>query len=452
MEIVVINGSPAGENSITLQTVEYLKALFPQHTYTTLHVGRQIRSIERDFSQARAALEGAELILFCYPVYTFLVPSQMHRFLELIKEHHVDLAGTYASQISTSKHFYDTTAHRFVQDFCADLKLRYVRGLSADMEDLLTEEGQAEAKEYFRYLLWNIRRGLSEPPSCRSSAPLLGVPARDVKETTLSQKLHVALVADYDPEDPDALLPGMIRRFKKRLPGSMELINLREYPFKGGCLGCFHCALDGTCIYKDGFDEFLRKHVNHADAVVYAFTIKDHSMGSRFKLYDDRQFCNGHRTVTMGKPVGYLVDGDPDAEENLRTLMEARAEVGGNFLAGIASNRNNPDAEIDQLVRRLVYAVRNHYTEPKNFYGVGGLKIFRDLIFEMQGLMKEDHRFYKEHGFYDFPQKKRGKIAAMYLVSALMNNQKLKERGGVDFTEGMLKPYRAVIKKAMRRG
>ena len=126
--------------------------------------------------------------------------------------------------------------------------------------------------------------------------------------------------------------------------------------------------------------------------------------------------------------------------------------MGGNFLAGIASNRNNPDAEIDQLVRRLVYAVRNHYTEPKNFYGVGGLKIFRDLIFEMQGLMKEDHRFYKEHGFYDFPQKKRGKIAAMYLVSALMNNQKLKERGGVDFTEGMLKPYRAVIKKAMRRG
>lgn len=31
-----------------------------------------------------------------------------------------------------------------------------------------------------------------------------------------------------------------------------------------------------------------------------AFWIKDHSMGGRFKRYDDRQFCNGHRTVTMG--------------------------------------------------------------------------------------------------------------------------------------------------------
>ena len=32
-------------------------------------------------------------------------------------------------------------------------------------------------------------------------------------------------------------------------------------------------------------------------------------MGALFKMFDDRQFCNGHRTVTMGKPVGYIIDG-----------------------------------------------------------------------------------------------------------------------------------------------
>ena len=96
-----------------------------------------------------------------------------------------------------------------------------------------------------------------------------------------------------------------------------------------------------------------------------------------------------------------------------------------------------------------MYAAEHHFNEPKNFYGVGGLKIFRDLIFEMQGLMKADHQFYKEHGFYDdFPQKKKGKIAGMYLVSALMNNKHLKKAGKVDFTAGMLMPYRAVLKKA----
>ena len=171
-------------------------------------------------------------------------------------------------------------------------------------------------------------------------------------------------------------------------------------------------------------------------------------MGYRFKLYDDRQFCNGHRTVTMGKPVGYLVSGDLDREPNLKALMEARAQVGGNFLAGIATDRKDPDEEIDRLALTLDYAVRQHYQTPKDFYGVGGLKIFRDLIWQMQGLMREDHRFYKKHGFYDFPQKHKGRIAAMYLVGGMMSNRKLSKKLGNKMTEGMLMPYQKVLKKA----
>ncbi len=125
----------------------------------------------------------------------------------------------------------------------------------------------------------------------------------------------------------------MIDRFVLRFPGEVNVINIREFPFIGGCLGCFNCATDGTCIYKDGFDEFLRKNINGADAVVYAYSIKDHSMGYMFKLFDDRQFCNGHRTVMMGKPVAYLVDGILSIETNLMTIMEAKAQVGGNYLA-----------------------------------------------------------------------------------------------------------------------
>ena len=578
MNILILNGSPAGEDSITLQTMEYLKVFFTEHTYTTLHVGRQIRSMEKDFTESRRVLEAADLILFCYPVYTFLVPAQLHRFIELIKEHEVDLAGKYASQISTSKHFYDITAHRFIEDICADLHLQYVRGLSADMEDILTKKGQKEAKDFFRFLMWNIRNGFCETPirggdesfSCTRAGDFcvgeeascageevscIGAAASCVREevsstgttascggekarrmphiasdapaTRVKNKLHVALVTDCDPAElkdlPDraasataentaassdraasataetmaapsdraasaaadplaapsdraasataettaapsdraasaapetsaapSTLAAMIRRFEQRLPGTCEIVNLREFPFQGGCLGCFHCASDGVCIYKDGFDEFLRQHINSADAVVYAYTIKDHSMGYRFKLYDDRQFCNGHRTVTMGKPVGYLVDGDLAVEENLRLLMESRAQVGGNFLAGIASDQSDPNAEIDRLVKTLVYAVQHKYNQPKNFYGVGGLKIFRDLIFQMQGLMKEDHRFYKEHGFYDFPQKKAGRIAGMYLVSAMMNNQKLRSKMKFSMTDGMMMAYRKVIEQAKK--
>ena len=449
MRILILNGSPAGRDSITLQTAEYLKIFFPDHEYETLHVGREIRSMEKDFAGAREKLEAAELILFCYPVYTFLVPAQLHRFLELIRESGSDLSGKYASQITTSKHFYDMTAHRFIADSCADLGLRYIRGLSADMEDLLSRKGQREAKAFFRFLLWNIRNGFYEQAGGNGrDRAFVPVMASDAAASKPLRTFRAALVTDFDPAEEDSALQAMIRRFRKRFPGECRVVNLRTFPFGGGCLGCFHCASDGKCVYRDGFDDFLREHINGADAVVYAYTIRDHSMGYRFKLYDDRQFCNGHRTVTMGKPVGYLVDGCLETEENLRILMEARAEVGGNFLAGIASDQLDPDGEIDRLVRTLVYALAHAYTQPQNFYGVGGLKIFRDLIFEMQGLMKEDHRFYREHGFYDFPQKKMGRIAGMYLVSAMMKNEKLRKKAGISMTDGMMMAYRKVLKQA----
>ena len=151
----------------------------------------------------------------------------------------------------------------------------------------------------------------------------------------------------------------------------------------------------------------------------------------------------------MGKPVGYLVDGPLSREENLRLLMEARAQVGGNYLVGVATDEADPEREIDQLAETLAYAIVNDYQQPQNFFGVGGLKIFRDLIYQMQGLMRADHKFYKAHGFYDdFPQKRRGRIWAMYLVGAMMKNKKLQKKIGGKMTEGMAMPYKKVIEQA----
>ena len=91
--------------------------------------------------------------------------------------------------------------------------------------------------------------------------------------------------------------------------------------------------------------------------MVYAFTIRDHSMGARFKMYDDRQFCNGHRTVTIGMPVAYLISGTYSQEPNLQTILEGRAQVGSNILAGIATDEENTDAAIDRLANCLSYSL-----------------------------------------------------------------------------------------------
>ena len=447
MKILVLNGSPSGENSVTLFTVKYLEKHFPQHSFEYTDVAVRVRAAEKDFSPYAAKLAEADLILFSYPVYTFLVPSQLHRFIQLMKEKGPDLRGKWATQITTSKHFYDITAHRFIEDNCSDLGMRVVRGLSADMDDLLTEKGREEALAFFRHLEWSVNEEISEPshfselPAFTPNPLLQPDPAPAEK----NKSWRVVIVADRGGEDP--ALDAMIGRFRKLLPCESEIVDLADFTFAGGCLGCFRCAADGACVYKDGFDRYLREHIPSADAIVYAYRIQDHAMGYRMKLFDDRQFCNGHRTVTMGKPVAYLVDGNLAVEPNLCLLMESRAQVGGNHLAGIASNARNTDEEIARVAAELCYAIENRYQQPKNFYGVGGLKIFRDLIYQMRGLMKEDHRFYREHGFYDFPQKKKGRILGMYAVGAMMKSRKLRAKLGTRMTEGMAIPYKKAIEK-----
>ena len=450
MRILVLNGSPKGENSVTLQTVRYLEKRFSDETFDVLHVGQRIKALEKDFSEAEEALKAADLLLFCYPVYTFLVPSQLHRFFELVKDHGVDLAGKCAAQVSTSLHFYDVTAHRFVRDNCDDLGLNYLGGLSADMEDLLKEQGRREAEDFFRFILWRKSQGFSEKPHYAEPKAFTPVPLAESAVPAMSEGGSVVIVADFDPNE-ESPIREMVARFMRVAPFETSLVNLREFPFAGGCLGCFKCAADGTCVYKDGFDKYLRENIQSADAIVYAFAIRDHSMGYRMKLYDDRQFCNGHRTVTMGKPVGYLVSGPLSEEENLRIVIEARAEVGGNFLAGVATNELDPDAEIEALAATLRYAIDHAYRPPKTFWGVGGMKIFRDLIYQMRGLMKEDHRFYKKHGFYDFPQKRKGRIMGMYLVGGMMRNKKLQKKLSGKMTEGMLLPYKKALEEAEKK-
>jgi len=443
MIISVLNGSPKGEYSITLQTVRYLEKLHPEHTFDVLHVGQRIRLLEKDFSPVLASLGKADLILFCYPVYSFLAPYPVHRFMELLKESGFSLTGKFVSQLTTSKHFYDVTAHRYVEENCTDMGMRIIRGLSADMDDLLSEKGQTDAVAFLKYAEWCVQNGFCEPIR-RSAAPCSSVTAKIPSIT--KEKKHGDVVIVTDLEKGNVLLQAMIGRFRAVSDRSTRVVNIREFPFDGGCLGCFRCAVSGKCIYKDRFDNYLRDNIQNADAILLAFTVRDHSMGARFKLYDDRQFCNGHRAVTAGKPMGYLVSGNLSAEDNLRTLIEARAQVGGNFLCGIATDKLDPDGQIDALAATLSYALENRYIPPANFYGVGGMKLFRDLIWQMQGMMRADHKFYKAHGQYDFPQKKRGRMLASYALGALLSNPKILAKMGNKMNEGMIAPYKKLLR------
>lgn len=429
LNVTVINGSPRGQYSTTLHSILYLQKLFKEDHFTIVEAATRIRSLENDLSPIIEAVRSADIILFAYPVYTFIVPAQLHRLIELLKESGIDLKGKYAAQITTSKHFYDVTAQKFIEENVQDMGMIYLRGLYADMDDLLTPKGRRQLTDFWKYIHFRYAQlnGLTTP------------------DTTGCDAYDVAIVTDCKDNAP---LQQMIDRFRQAFPGKTHIVNIADFPFKGGCISCFNCASDGTCIYKDGFSDFLKQEIYSADGIIYAFSVSNHSMGSRFKLFDDRQFCNGHRMMTIGTPVGYLIHGDLSAEANLRMILEARAEVGQNFLCDIIadSNRTDLDGAIRTMAEQMLFVLRNRTLLPQNFYGVGGTKIFRDLIWIMRGLMRADHKFYKSHGIYDdLPHRNIGRMLQVKLIGWLFNTPSIRRKIGNKMNEGMAQPYRKVI-------
>ncbi len=422
MKIAVLNGSPKGNYSTTLFSVKYLQKIFQEDSFEIVEVASRIRSLEKDFSPVLDAVMDADIILFSYPVYTFIVPAQLHRAVEILKGHkEINWKSKFVAQITTSKHFYDQTAQKFIEENMNDLGCTYLRGFYADMEDLLEEKGQKQLRDYWLYIHFRYAQLKGE------------------KAVSATRKHEIAIVTDCK-DNPK--LAAMIEHFREICPAITKVINIADFPFRGGCISCFNCASDGTCIYKDGFPDLLRNEINRSSAIVYAFKIKDHSMGSTFKLYDDRQFCNGHRFMTVGSPIGYIIDGDIDSESNLKTILEARAEVGQNFLCEFASDQES----IARMSEQMIFILENGILQPQNFYGAGGTKIFRDLIWIMRGLMRADHKFYKEHGIYDdLPQRNIGKMLKMKLVGLLFNNPTLRKKAGGQISEGMAAPYQKVL-------
>ena len=107
MKICVLNGSPKGKYSVTLQTLLFLEKKFKEHEFEVVNISQQIRVIEKDITSVASKLLESDLIVFSYPIYTFIAPSQLHYFISLMKKSKIDFSEKYVTQITTSKHFYD---------------------------------------------------------------------------------------------------------------------------------------------------------------------------------------------------------------------------------------------------------------------------------------------------------------------------------------------------------
>lgn len=461
MKIVVINGSPKGARSVTLHYTRLIGLHYPAHEIEEYHVGQYISRLERDkgyFDRVMANIASAGLVIWSTPVYIGLVPSQLKRFIELTFERgaQAPFKGKYAAALTTSIHFYDHTAHRYLHAVGEDLGLRWLGSYSAAMYDLLYRGERNRFAAFAGEIIDGVAAGR---PTARRHPPLPPASFRylpgPVQATAPLGGKKALILAD--PGETGSNLAGMVEHLRASLEGTVELYSLRDLGLRWGCRGCLHCGPANRCVYRerDGFHTFFEEKVRQAELLFFAGMVRDRYLSARWKMFLDRSFYLNHVPYLAGKQVGFVISGPLGLLPYLQDALEGFVEMHGANLAGFVSDEAADGTLLDRLLEdlaaRAVRCAAAGYLAPPTFLGEGGKKIFRDFIWGPARLVfPADHHYYKAHSLYDFPQKQHSawRLKALELLLGLPRVRREMTRR---MREEMVKPFRRALQREKER-
>ena len=412
MKVTILHGSPKAGDSVSLQYFLYIRRKFPEHEYSVFHIGREAGRLENDpaaFERVMEAVRESQVILFVTPVFYFLVPAPLKRFIEMLFERGPAeiWEGKYVSAVTTSARLSDQTAHNYLRAVCEDLGAMYLDGYSAMVNDLMSGRERHRLSLFAAQLFYLAETDAyleKEYPPLPAELPVV-IP-RDLDPVERSRDWKTLLITDAGPDEGN--LAAMIELFKDSWPAPVEEVNLRDLTL-GGCQSCLRCTYDGACVQSDDGRELYQDKLMSAQALVYAGSVRDRYLSARWKNFFDRSFVYGHRPVLRGKQGVFLVSGPLGSLANLRMIFRQYAEAFGLNLVGLVSDDQGDSAAtaraVKGLAERMDWALEHGYARPHTFLGEGTHKIMRDLAFIARFFWKANHRYYRAHGLYDFPQK-----------------------------------------------
>lgn len=456
MKIVVLNGSPKGDVSVTMQYIAYIRKKFPGHAYEVLNVAQEVRTIEKDraaFERMITGVRSSDFVLWAFPLYFLLVPSQYKRFIELLFERGAQdvFASKYAAALSTSIHFFDQTAHAYISGISDDLGMKYLGGYSAEMYDLTREEERVRLEKFAALTFAAGEAKVFVRPGNARIVPstFAYVSGNDCRPVPAGTKKAIILT---DDDGSSKNLAAMTGRLMKAFAGSAELVNIRGIGMKGGCLGCCRCGYDNTCVYDDGYAEFYTRKLSSADIIVIAGRIRDRYLSSSWKQFFDRSFFKGHVPALQGKQIGFVIAGPLRQIPCLQEALAGWADNGGcnaHFVTDEVERPEDLDALLDAMAEGLTKGAEAGYIPPHTFYAVGGHKIFRDNIWAgLRFAFQADYRYYAEHGLFDFPQSGIRTRLMNAVIPPLLKIPGFKKKVFGDMKRHMIEPFKAVLKNA----
>ena len=464
MKIIVLVGSPKGDQSVTKHYVLYIQKKFPTHEFLFFNIAQRIKKLEKNeeaFQEIIHEIESSDAIIWAFPLYFLVVHANYKRFIELIferKEAANAFRGKYALAISTSIHFYDHTAHNYIQGICDDLDMHYFGRYSAGISDIMKDDKREKflkyASQFFDFVEKKLPTSKFYPKIIYPNFEYLPGDSKIKEKIGLNGK-KVLIVSDVEKGTKSSLnLQNMIAKFKESFSDEIEEVNLRDLNIKGSCLGCLHCAYDNQCSYigKDDFIEFYDSKVKKADILIYAGTIKDRYLSSRWKMFFDRSFYNTHIPVLMGKQIGFIISGPLSQIPNLREIFLGGNETNGSNMVDFVTDESQNSEEIDGLLHTLasksIKFSEISFINEQTMRGVVGRNIFRDDIWSgLRFPFRADYKFYKKHGFFDFPYKKRKSIFLSKVMLFLSRSKGFRKEVNRRMISEMAGPIKKIIEE-----
>lgn len=416
MKITVLSGSPKGDLSISLQYFYFLAKYSENIEYTIFHIGEKINLIANNNSELTLitdSVKNSDAVLWVFPVYHFLVPSQIKQFIEIINSKSLSsvFKEKYSTSIITSIHFYDTIAENYIHAVSEDLGMNYSKGFLAEMNDLKKNDFQSSFLNFGNRFFSAVQNKHIFPKVYKKFTETVPtyIPA-DFIITDKNSDYKIILITDNSYKYGN--MKNLVNTFINKCSNTIEIINLDEVEIRGGCLGCCSCGYDNICIYKDGLNDFLKSKFINSDAIIFASEIKDRYMSWQIKRLWDRSFLFGHKPATQNKKMVYILSGLLSQNHILKNEIEARCGVGKTPLIDIISDEflssNELSHHITQTADNLISALKNNLTSQDNFHTVAGHKIFRDFVFLMKFVFRADHHYYSKTKSYDFSNKNTG--------------------------------------------
>ena len=451
MQICILNGSPKGEKSVTMQYVRFLELANPDHSFITHPISRNITAIENKsekWEEICKTIEESDLILWATPVYFQHIPAQFKRFIELLHERHAGtrLAGRYAASLSTSVHFFDQKVHEYLQGISEDFGMKWAGSFSAGMDDLLAERNQRQLLAFGDDILDACRQ---QRPVIRAYPPIPEMTGSyapgPVHNPVKTQGKQVLILHDSATGSHSEAL---VRQMEASFSGAVTTCHLDDTGMKGGCLGCVQCAFENQCVYTDNFSSFWKNQIEPADIIVLAGTIRDRYLSATWKQFFDRSFFLGHIPRFPGIQIILMVAGPlaqvPGLRENLSCLFS-----GGN-LVEIITDEPEDTALTNALIRsaaeRAVQFSLAGFSKPQMFPSVAGHIILRDAIWgNLRPVFRADHRYYKSHGLYDFPQYQYKKRVSLAIFSLFMSLRPVQKKAKPAMKDHMIQPFARVL-------